>query len=184
MKKTFIESICWKGVYMVCPGTKASFYAEALAVNFELANASERKKANQETIKKLVQSGEYWLLPHRIGVLVGTEMASSSGSGRAGKRMDAQLKGAFTVLEVSPYKQHKPFEVQTGLWRVEGERTLYYGTLGITGTEGKIIQDNGDLLLLRTTDWRRLEIFIFKGLAGLNKQLDNLPEVVEYVKGV
>lgn len=184
MNRQFIESVCWRGVYEVSPYTKSSYYASSLVRNFDLANDSERRKAMKESIRDLVASGEVWLLPHRIGVLVGDQMASVSGSGRASNPMDAQLKASFTKVEDSPYKQFKPYEVQTGLWRCVGERSLFYGSLGVTGSGGRVERDNGDLLLVRTTDWKRLEVFIFKGLAGVNKQLDCLPEVVEFVKGL
>ena len=111
-------------------------------------------------------------------------MASVSGSGRAGKGMDAQLKGAFTRVESSPYKVNKPFLVQSGLWRCEGERSIYYGSVGISGLSGKVDKDNGDLLIVRTSDFVRVETFIFRGLAGLQKKLDYLPEVVEFVKSL
>jgi hypothetical protein len=86
------------------------------------------------------------------------------------------------MQECSPYKQHTPYKVQTGLWKVEGRQTLFYGTLGISNAEGFISRDNADLLLIRTSDWKELDIFIFKGLAGLNKQLDALPDAVKYVE--
>ena len=59
---------------------------------------------------------------------------------------------------------------------------LYYGSLGITGASGRVERDNGDLLIVRTTDWKRLEVFVFRGLAGVDKQLDHLPAVVSFVK--
>ena len=169
---------------MLSPYTNASYYATSLERNFELSNESARRKAMKEDISGLVKGGEEWLLPHRVGILKGASMASVSGSGRAKKPLDAQLKGSFTKVEDSPYKLNKPYEVQTGLWRVEGERCLYYGSLGITGINGKVERDNGDLIIIRTSDWQRVEIFIFKGLAGVNKQLDYLPEVVAFVKGL
>ena len=174
MNQNFIKSSMWRGCYVLSPFTSASYYATSLERNFELANESERRKAMKEDIAGLVKGGESWLLPHRIGILQGASMASVSGSGRARNPLDAQLKGTFTRVEESPYKQNKPFEVQTGLWRVQGERCLFYGSLGITGTSGRVDRDNGDLVVVRTSDWQRVEIFIFKGLAGVNKQLDYL----------
>ena len=174
----------WRGQYMVSPYTSSSYYASTLERNFELSNESERRRAMKEDIAGLVLSGEEWLLPHRLGILQGASMASTSCSGRATKPMEAQLKAAFTRVEESPYKVSKPYEVQTGLWRVEGTQSLYYGSLGISGTNGRIERDNGDLLIIRTTDWKRLEVFIFRGLAGVDKQLDYLPEVVAFVRGL
>lgn len=169
---------------MLSPHTSASFYAESLEGNFELVNDGDRRKAMKEDIARLVESGESWLLPHRIGILQGTSMVSVGGSGRARRPLDAQMKGTFISVEESPYKQNKPYEVQTGLWRVPGERCLFYGSIGITGANGRIDRDNGDLIVARTSNWRRVEIFIFRGLAGVDKQLDYLPEVVGFIKGL
>ena len=174
----------WRGEYVCSPYTSSSYYATSLESNFQFPDKSTRDKAMKAGVRELVEAGEKWLLPHRIGILVGDKMASVSGSGRASRRMDAQMKGAFTQAETSPYKVNKPFQVQTGLWRCEGERTLFYGSMGISGASGKVEQDNGDLILVRTSDWKRVEVFIFRGLAGTQKQLDFLPEVVEFVKGL
>ena len=184
MNRQFIASSMWRGQYVCSPYTSSSYYASSLERNFELANDTERRRAIKEEVAGLVESGEEWLLPHRLGILQGDSMASTSGSGRARKPMEAQLKASFTKVEKSPYKVNKPFEVQTGLWKVDGTQVLFYGSLGITGASGRVERDNGDLLIIRTTDWKRLEIFIFRGLAGVDKQLDYLPEVVSFLKGL
>lgn len=182
MNRHFIASSMWKGQYVVSPYTSSSYYATTLEGHFELTNKSEREKAIRLNVAGLVQSGEEWLLPHRLGILRGDSMAHTSGSGRATNPMEAQLKASFTKVEESPYKANKPFEVHTGLWKVDGTQVLYYGSLGITGVSGRVERDNGDLVIIRTTDWKRLEIFIFRGLAGVSKQLDYLPEVVAFVR--
>ena len=184
MNNNFIQASMWRTAYIVSPYTSSSYYDSSLERNFELANEFERRKAIREDIAGLVKSGAEHLLPFRIGVLKGASMVSTNGSGRARKPMDAQLKASFTKVENSPYKQYKPYEVQTGLWKVDGTQSYYYGSLGISGANGKVERDNSDLLIIRTTDWRRLEIFIFKGLAGVNKQLDCLPEVLAFLKGL
>lgn len=184
MNRQFLQAVLWRGQYVVSPYTSSSYYASSLERNFELANDAQRRKAMKVDIAGLVQSGEEWLLPHRVGILQGDSMASTSGSGRARQPMSAQLKASFTKVEESPYKIHKPYEVQTGLWKVGGTQSLYYGSLGISGASGRVERDNGDLLIIRTSDWKRLEIFIFRGLAGVDKQLDYLPEVVAFVKGL
>ncbi len=182
MNRQFIASSMWRGQYVICPYTSSSYYASTLERNFELSNDTERRKAIWADIVELVQSGEVWLLPHRLGILQGDTMSSTTGSGRATKPMAAQLKASFTKVEDSPYKVNKPYEVQTGLWKVDGSQILYYGSLGITGASGRVERDNGDLLIVRTTDWKRLEVFVFRGLAGVDKQLDHLPAVVSFVK--
>ena len=177
LKKTF-----WCGEYKLAPQTKSSYYAASLSGNFELEDKGEREKAMHEDIKKYVSMGLDWPLPYRIGCIRGGQMRSTSNSGRAAIPMVAQLKAAFTAPEQSCYKQHKPYEIQTGLWRVDGERTLYYGTLGITGENGKIDRDNGDLVILKTTDWNTLVLYVFKGLVSLDKKLEHLPQLVSFVK--
>jgi hypothetical protein len=184
MNKRFLESSLWRAEYVVSPYTNSSYYASTLEGNFELADKREREAAMKEDVAMLVQCGEEWLLPHRIGFMRGGSMASVSYNGRARNMMDAQLKGAFTQVERSPYKVNKPYEVQTGLWRYIGTQTIFYGSIGITGNNGRIDRDNGDLVLVRTADWERVEIFIFQGLAGLNKQLDFLDDAVDYIKGL
>ncbi|MCR4864879.1 MAG: hypothetical protein K5850_06965 [Bacteroidales bacterium] len=184
MNKSFLEANMWRGEYVISPYTSSSFYATSLEGIFELVNDSERRKAVKGAVEGLVMSGEVWLLPHRLGILQGDSMASTSGSGRARTPMIAQLKASFTKAERSPYKVNKPYEVQTGIWKVEGSQSLYYGSLGISGASGRVERDNGDLLIIRTTDWKRLEIFIFRGLAGWDKQLDYLPSIVSFVKGL
>ena len=169
---------------MVSPYTSSSFYASTLEGNFEFVNEKERKGAMKEDVARLVRSGEEWLLPHRIGIIRGGSMASVRYNGRARNLMEAQLKGQFTQVEQSPYKVNKPFEVQTGLWRYSGTQTIFYGSIGITGYSGKVDRDNGDLIIVKTADWERVEIFIFRGLAGLNKQLDYLPEAVDYIRSL
>lgn len=184
MNDKFIRATMWRGEYVISPYTSSSYYTTSLEGFFELVNDSERRRAIKEAVVNLVQSGEVWILPHRLGILQGESMASTSVSGRARIPMFAQLKATFTKVERSPYKVNKPYEVQTGIWRVEGSQSLYYGSLGISGASGRVERDNGDLMIIRTTDWRRLEIFIFRGLAGLDKQLDYLPSIVSFVKGL
>ena len=174
----------WRANYVLSPYTSASYYAESLEGNFQLSDRSEREKAMRKSVQEEVESSGEWLLPHRINILRGEAMASTKSSGRARNRFDAQLKASFTKIEISPYKQYKPYEVQTGLRKYEGTQSYYYGSLGVSGINGKVERDNGDLLVIRTSDWNRLEIFVFKGLAGRDKQLDYLPEVMSFVRGL
>jgi hypothetical protein len=184
ISNAFIEKSMWRATYVLSPYTSASYYAEALEGNFQFSDRSEREKAMKKSVQEQVESSEEWLLPHRINILRGESMASTKSSGRARNRFDAQLKSAFTKIEKSPYKQFKPYEVQTGLRKAEGTQSYYYGSLGVTGINGRVDRDNGDLLVIRTSDWNRLELFVFKGLAGRDKQLDYLPEVMSFVKSL
>lgn len=184
MNNQYLQASLWQATYIRSPYTTASYYAECLSRNFEEWDKRARDRAMKADVKGLVAGGARHLLPYRIGILQGDACREINHSGRGKKPMDAQLKGAFTQAEISEYKQFPKYEVQTALWLVEGSRTLYYGSVGITGPKGKVDRDNGDLLLLRTEDFDRVEIFIFKGLAGHQKQLDFLGDAVEFVKGL
>ena len=96
--------------------------------------------------------------------------------------MEAQLKGVFTAIEDSPYKTYAPYKVQTGLWKVEGCQSYFAGSIGVSGSNEEIDRDNADLIVVHTTDWVTLDIFIFRGLAGTQKQMDYLPDVMAYLK--
>lgn len=172
----------WQGHYISSPYASSSYLSEKVVEVLQYEEASERNRALREAIRVQISSNANNLLPFRISIIRGDAMASVRASGRGAKPLVAQLKAQFTMQECSPYKQHKPYKVQTGLWKVEGRQTLFYGTLGISNAEGFISRDNADLLLIRTSDWKELDIFIFKGLAGLNKQLDALPDAVKYVE--
>ena len=174
----------WQGSYVLSPYASASYYSGMVAEVLQHENETERKCAMRELVRRLAESGVEHLLPYRIGIMQGASMATIKSSGRGAKPLKAQLKGRFTQSEDSVYKQYKPYEIQTGLWQVEGTQTFFYGTLGISNEYGKISRDNADLIIVVTSDWKRLDVYVFKGLAGLDKQLDCLPEVVEYLKKI
>lgn len=172
----------WQGHYILSPYASSSFLSSKVAEVLQYENTSERNKAMSDAVMALVGQGDSNLLPYRISIMLGDAMTSIKPSGRGAKPLVAQLKAKFTTNEVSPYKQYKPYRVQTGLWKVDGKQTLFYGTLGISNEDGVISRDNADLLLVRTSDWKRLDIFVFKGLAGLYKQLDSLPDAIAYIE--
>ena len=182
MKYIISAENVWRGHYILSPYASSSFLSTKVEEVLQHEIASERNKAMSEAVTSLVEQGDYNLLPYRISIMVGGAMTSIKPSGRGAKPLVAQLKANFTTKEVSPYKQYKPFKVQTGLWKVEGKQTLFYGTLGISNEAGVISRDNADLLIIKTSDWKILDIFIFKGLAGLNKQLDCLPDAIAYIE--
>ncbi len=96
-----------------------------------------------------------------------------------------QMKAYYTKPEQSPYKQFPPYKVHTSIWRVANTRSYYYGTLGISNKAGKISRDNGDMIILHTTDWRRVEVYIFEGLAADKERLPkNLADAVAYLKTI
>lgn len=184
MNNQYIKQSVWSAVYVVSPYSNSCFVKDNLCDCFEVLDKNERNRHIRGRIAELVDEGEVCLLPHRLMILQGQTMAPTSRSGRAVVPMSAQLKGTFIIAEDSPYKVNKPFAVQTGLWQVQDCKTIFQGSLGISGPDGAIVKDNGDLLLVRTSDWKTLQVYVFRGLAGVNKQLDYLSECVEYVKGI
>lgn len=182
MKALLSKENMWQGSYILSPFASASYYSSKVEDVLKISSDRERKQAMHDAVRGLVESGDVNLLPYRMGIIQGGAMASVKASGRGLKPLKAQLKAKFTQQEVSPYKQHKPYLVQTGLWQVEGTHSYYYGTLGVSDESGKISRDNSDLIIIWTTDWRVLDVFVFRGMAGVEKQLDCLPEVLEYLK--
>lgn len=96
-----------------------------------------------------------------------------------------QLKGTFTNGEQSPYKQSKPYKVNTSIWKVEGFSDMYYGTLGVSGAKGRIEGNNGDLIILYTEDWELVRVFIFFGIARASGVMpDVLKRASNYVSSL
>lgn len=122
------------------------------------------------------------LLPKTISIIRGSDSIKVSLVGRGMLPKVGQMKAGFTMAETSPYKQYKPFKVQTSIWQVEGIRTCFYGTIGLTGRSGRIEADNGDLVLFYTTDWKRVLVVVFVGLAEPTRLPANLAEAVQFLK--
>ena len=179
MNNQFIVASMWRAEYVA--HTHSCYHNAVLNHCFYSSDKSERNKSAKEAIKKLAEAGQYSLLPYRLTILQGDTMADVSRTGRARLPMDAQMKATFTAIEDSPYKTYAPYQVQTGLWQVLGYKSYYAGSIGVTGCSGRIDRDNSDLIVVHTTDWRRLEVYVFRGLAGTQKQLDYLPEVMDYL---
>lgn len=182
MVTLFTRENMWQGHYLLSPFASASYYSSKVKEVLEFSSDRERKQAMHDAVKRLVETGDVNLLPYRMGIIQGSAMASVKASGRGTKPLKAQLKAKFTQQETSVYKQYKPYLLQTGLWQVEGTQSYYYGTLGISDEYGKISRDNSDLVIIRTSDWKVLDVYVFRGLAGVDKQLDCLPEVMVYLK--
>lgn len=170
--------------YRYIAHTNSCYHLASVDGCFNITDKSKRDRAVKDKIKKLVEAGELSLLPHRITILTGMAMAKVRNEGRAKTPMVAQLKGSFTAIEDSPYKCYKPYNVQTGLWKVDGYQSYFVGSLGTSGTNGRIERDNSDLLIVHTTDWRELDLYVFRGLAGTQKQLDYLPDVMAHLKQI
>ncbi len=124
-------------------------------------------------------------LPKLISFCIGVEVSHVARTGRGLLPKVGQMKAQFTKGEESPYKQYPPYKVQTSIWRVANTRSYYYGTLGVSNRAGKIGRDNGDMMILHTTDWRRVDAYIFVGLAADKERLPkNLADAVAYLKTI
>lgn len=173
-----------KAEYVKSPYAPTAYYAKNLEGCLSIIDKSGRDKAIKEKVAELVASGEEFLLPHRLGIIRGAAMTPTQRNGWGKTPQDSQLKANYTSAEVSPYKQYKPYGLHTGLRKVAGEDIYYYGTIGITNQFGRINSDNGDLVVIRTADWERLEVFIFRGFVDRGRQLDSLPEIISILKGI
>lgn len=123
------------------------------------------------------------LLPKTISIIRIEDASKVSCTGRGMLPRVGQMKSYFTKAEASPYKQYKPFKVQTAIWPAEPYRTLFYGTIGLTGSNGRIGRDNGDLIVFYTADWKQVQVFVFIGLAEAGRLAGNLAEALDFLKG-
>ena len=177
MNAEYLQKMTWKAHYLLKAGTGASYYRADFVSLQEIDDAKERKLEVSRKIGQILRSGEEMLLPIRLSIVQGNSLPVNH-SGRGTRNRMAQLKGAFTQPEQSPYKQYSPYHINTSVWQVEGFKCLFYGTIGISFPTG--IADNGDLVIFKTSDWIDITIYIFKGLAKPNEEA-NLEDAVNYV---
>lgn len=121
--------------------------------------------------------------PNRLSISK-EELSKVSKSGRNAIRCTmGQLVGRFTQKERSRYKKYDPFHFRTQIWQCEEYPQLIgYGTIGITGWDGRI-RDDGDLLVLRSDDsqWSEIRLFEFD---GLGKNPDYVIQAMRFVNGI
>lgn len=144
-------------------------------------------KMNDEFISKAMQiacyehkegtsSSYYWrqgsrILPNRLSISNGNEMTHVQRKGRNSLfPIVGQFIGSFKKSEQSPLKQHKPFAVRTQIFKEPAyPNFIGYGTLGISNESGKVESDNGDLIVMYSSDqWENIVIFYFAGMANVN----------------
>ena len=182
MNKEFIRRMMWTAHYSLKPGTSATYLFSEYAGIDAITDGKEKAAATIELLARNRSEGREMLLPFRI-YFIQDDAAPVCHSGRGAREKFAQMKGAFTKREESPYKIAAPFKVCTSVWQIKGSRCLFYGTLGVTPGEGKKPIDNGDLIVFFTPDWREVDIYIFKGL-GKPNEVANLQEAVDFVEGI
>ena len=136
------------------------------------------------TTTSYLDSSDWGPLPRLLSIHRGQDLSRVARTGRGLEPRVGQMKATFTKAENSPYKQNKPYKVQTAIWRVEGSQTFYYGSLGISNKSGKITSDNGDMVVFRTADWRRVRVYVFAGLADPSRLPQNLADAVRFIKEV
>lgn len=130
----------------------------------------------------IYQSGQR-LLPKTLSIAWGTPIGKVANRGRGERLREGQMKAQFTKAEDSPYKRNKPYKVQTAIWPTEDNRSIFYGTIGITGSSGRIEADNGDLILFSTYDRKTMLVAVFIGLADdHSRRLDWLAQAVAYIR--
>lgn len=176
LNSDLIERLMWKDTYYLDESTSGTYNAGYLsdAVLSLRKNTSERKQGiAREYQEKVRNSGEVPLLPLTISIV---KELPVSKSGRGLKPSAGTLSAKFKACEQSPYKQHKPYQVRTSLWELAP--LFYYGTPAISQEDGRVGKDNGDLLIIRTSDWRKLDVYVFKGLGAV----EYMNDVLEYLQ--
>jgi len=115
-------------------------------------------------------SSYYWkegvkLLPERMSISQ-QSITKVQRKGRNLQKVAGQCVGNFKKEEESHLKISKPYTLRTQIWSQEDFLEFVgYGTIGITGEDGRIY-DTGDLLVFYAEDdaWDLIRIFIFKGM--------------------
>ena len=133
-----------------------------------------RKAMTEATYQKKegTASSFYWkegaqLLPNRMS-LSKDSITKVRKKGRNLQKVAGQCVGNFTKLEESPLKISKPYTLRTQIWQQEDFLEFVgYGTIGITGEDGRIY-DTGDLMVFfaEEDNWNLIRIFIFNGMGA------------------
>lgn len=181
MNKEFLRRQMWEAHYALKQGTTATYIFQPYLPIEALEDRKQKKEATAQMITKMQAKGQGMLLPFRICFITGEDSAPVGKSGRGARQKVAQMKAGFTIPEESPYKLAKPYKVCTSVWQVEGHKCFFYGTIGITFAEGQKPVDNGDLVIFYTSNWKAVDVFIFRGLAKPNDSA-NLQDAVQFVE--
>jgi hypothetical protein len=153
MNENLIQAVHKSAIYKLKPDTSTSYY---------------------------YQVGEL-ILPNRIGISNEFQFAEANKSGRNQHPIAGQIKATFKLKEESKYKQNKPFNIHTNIWKVaEYPIFIGYGSIGITNEAGRITE-TGDLIILysRSASWQEVEVHFFPGML---MQLDSMFEYLYKLK--
>lgn len=151
----YLRAIVKEALYQLKEGTKASYYRILGCEDFP-----NRLSISKEELSKVSKSGR-----------------------NASRLIMGQLIGKFKQKEKSRYKKYDPFNFRTQIWQCEEYPQLIgYGTIGITGWDGRI-RDDGDLVVLRSDDpqWSEIRLFEFD---GLGKNPDYVKQAMRFVNAI
>lgn len=112
----------------------------------------------------------YWhdgsrILPNRLSIS-DCDLSHVTKKGRmCVEKSVGQCLGRFTIVDQSPLKRVKPFQMRTQIFKYENFPQFFgYGTCGISDNNGKIA-DTGDLIIFYSDDNRRtFKIFFMRGM--------------------
>lgn len=178
MNELMIESQHKVLNYVMSPYAGTSYLVSDIESCLEFADRKERNRSMKEERKRI----KYFFLPSLLSITKGESMPDVSQTGRGTLKRTAQLKGHFTNEELSPYKKHDPFKLNTSLWPIDGHPSFFYGTIGITGPSGEITEDNKDLLIVETSDWKQLKLHVFFGMAIPEKCMEYMKAAVSMLE--
>lgn len=133
-------------------------------------------------LKEGTSTSIYWLsgsrtLPNRMSIKKGMGFIQGKDSEKVkfGNSIKiGEISGKFTKKEESPLKRFYPFAVYTSLFRrIDYPRIIAYGTIGISDEHAKkIVDDNGDLIVIDTDDWKLFRILYFRGLGDIPEHIE------------
>lgn len=148
------------------------------------ANIQEAVYTKKEgTVSSFYWQGGSTLLPNRMSITKGLEMAKAERKGR--NLIDpvvGQMKGQFKKHEASALKKNKPFYVTTQIWKkVDFPLLTGYGTIGISTPEG--VRDTHDLVVfLADEGWNTMHIYICSGMGTPEYIVETMQVVYDIVK--
>lgn len=151
---------------------------------FKLTDLFIRKCMEELTyqLKEGTSTSIYWqsgsrILPNRMSIQKGMGFIQGKDSEKVkfGKSIKVgELSAKFTKTEESPLKRFYPYAVYTSLFRrVENPRITAWGTIGISDEKAKKIKDdNGDLVVIDSDDWKSFRILYFRGLGDIPEHIE------------
>ena len=170
----------FKATYLKKQGTLGSYYASYLKDFMYWASRKDWQTSVAKAYYQRRWQGIRDILPYHLQMV----KPSQSGHGHIlrNREIVCSLKAKFAKIEDSPYKKFPPYNVQTAVWKCEGEQNIYYGEPAISQPNGRMGKSIvGDTLIVYTEDWQELQVFVFHNPMMVPFYF-NLPEAVAQVK--